>query len=546
MSHVLRIARYLWAKERTAGWRALLLSVVVLLAGIALLGLSGWFIVAAGAAGLAGVGQIFDVFRPSAGVRFLALGRTAARYGERVLSHDATLRALARLRLQILRHLTRAPFSRMIRFRGAEVLNRLTWDIDALDGLIIRLVLPILAGGATLVLSFIALWGLVDFWLALFVVGGVITASLGIFAALVRRSYRPAQEVDRLTQDLRSGVVDHLRGRDVLAFAGQLDSNAAKMVAMSAHLSSAQSEIATQEQKAGAALVLASGVISAGTMIIGGLLALSGQITPALAALGFFATLALFEVSAPLRRGLAEIGRIRAASGRLSDYVDPVALRALSARQGSKRPSLQVQGVQVGFSQPLLSQPLSFALNAGETAALIGPSGSGKTTVLNTIAGLMGPLSGSVSPDAKGPETIGYLTQRPALIRSTIRDAVLFGRDDNDARLQEVLDAVGLWDTVVSRGGLDARLGESGAGLSGGQRKRLALARVLIRRPNILLLDEVSEGLDRKTAQYVLDAVRCYLPDAVILMASHRDIELAFSGKHIPLEPADRAGRGEP
>jgi ATP-binding cassette subfamily C protein CydC len=107
MSPLWRIARAIWGEERTALSRGLALSIIVLLAGAALLGLSGWFVTATGAAGVAGIGIAFDVFRPSAGVRMLALGRTAARYGERILTHDATLRSLARLRLRVLDGLSR-------------------------------------------------------------------------------------------------------------------------------------------------------------------------------------------------------------------------------------------------------------------------------------------------------------------------------------------------------------------------------------------------------------------------------------------------------
>ena len=107
-----QIYRLLWRADKRAMRRGLALSVAVLVAGAALLGLSGWFITAAAAAGLAGAGAVFDVFRPSAGVRFLALGRTAARYGERLLTHDATLRALANLRVRLLAGIAARPWRR--------------------------------------------------------------------------------------------------------------------------------------------------------------------------------------------------------------------------------------------------------------------------------------------------------------------------------------------------------------------------------------------------------------------------------------------------
>ena len=134
MRPVLRIVRLLLAAAPWAMVRGAALSVVVLLMGAALLGLSGWFITATGVAGLAGLGIAFDVFRPSAGVRFLALGRTAARYGERLLTHDATLRALAALRVTLLRRHAGADARALMGLRSESVLTRIVSDVDALDG----------------------------------------------------------------------------------------------------------------------------------------------------------------------------------------------------------------------------------------------------------------------------------------------------------------------------------------------------------------------------------------------------------------------------
>lgn len=120
MRHLMRILQLIWAGNRAALLRGGALAVAVLLMGVALLGLSGWYITAAAAVGLVGAGAAFDVFRPSALIRFFALGRTAARYGERLLSHDAVLRGLETLRLAVLNGYLAAPFARLIRLRGAE------------------------------------------------------------------------------------------------------------------------------------------------------------------------------------------------------------------------------------------------------------------------------------------------------------------------------------------------------------------------------------------------------------------------------------------
>lgn len=146
MHDLIYIVRLLWREERRTFLRGLSLSLAVLLAGLALIGLSGWFITAAAVAGLAGAGAAFNVFTPGAGVRFLALGRTLARYGERLSTHDATLRALESLRITLLKGIARKPFAAIMQMRASATLNRILSDIDALDGLTLRLLFPVAAG----------------------------------------------------------------------------------------------------------------------------------------------------------------------------------------------------------------------------------------------------------------------------------------------------------------------------------------------------------------------------------------------------------------
>jgi hypothetical protein len=208
------------------------LSIIVLLAGAALLGLSGWFVTATGAAGVAGIGIAFDVFRPSAGVRMLALGRTAARYGERILTHDATLRSLARLRLRVLDGLATQPARDAGPLRSPAMLNRVTADVDALDGVAIRLVFPILAGGVTLVAAGAMLAWLVAPVVALWVVGTLATGAALAMIVEGRRAIAPAAEAEAARQALRSAAVEHLRARTILTFAGSLLSERAQVLAM--------------------------------------------------------------------------------------------------------------------------------------------------------------------------------------------------------------------------------------------------------------------------------------------------------------------------
>ena len=172
MSVLLTLIKRLVAEQRMAFARGLALSFLVLAMGAALLGLSGWFVTAAAVAGVTGLGLGFDFFQPSAGVRGLALGRAVARYGERLLTHDATLRALADLRLALMDGVSRRPHEDQAKLRSAEALNRMTSDVDALDGLLLRLALPFLAGGMVQLAALLMLWWLegLSVGLAVFVI----------------------------------------------------------------------------------------------------------------------------------------------------------------------------------------------------------------------------------------------------------------------------------------------------------------------------------------------------------------------------------------
>jgi ATP-binding cassette subfamily C protein CydC len=549
MSPLWRIARAIWGEERMALSRGLALSIIVLLAGAALLGLSGWFVTATGAAGVAGIGIAFDVFRPSAGVRMLALGRTAARYGERILTHDATLRSLARLRLRVLDGLATQPVETLARLRSPSMLNRVTADVDALDGVAIRLVFPILAGGVTLVAAGALLAWLVAPVVALWVVG---TLAMGAALAMIvegRRAIAPAAEAEAALQALRSAAVEHLRARTILTVAGSLLSERAQVLAHDAAARTAERRLTQLDRRAATMASGSAMLAAAGALAIGGQMALEEAITPAAAAIAVFAALALAEALAPLHRGIAEIGRMRDAAARLAPTLearqDP---RSSVGHVGEVEPGLSLRGVSVAApgSATALIQPIDLHVAPGEMIALTGKSGRGKSTLLNAISGLSLPLSGTILLDGSAPDDLsegalrarlGYLPQASRLVSGTIRSNLrLAAPDVTDGQMQALLTDLGLWPALAPRGGLDMALGEGGTGLSGGEARRVALARVILRHPAILLLDEPTEGLDPNSANGVLATIKSHLPNAAVLLATHRDTDLSACDRKLTLK----------
>lgn len=542
MRPLLRILGHMLREERRALLRGALLSTLVLVMGAALLGLSGWFIVAAAAAGLAGAGQVFDVFRPSAMVRFLALGRTGARYGERLTTHDATLRAIARLRVRLLDGLGAQGWEQLIRLRGAEAINRITADVDALDGVPLRLALPLLAGGAVHALAFPVIWWLVDLRVALVIALGSLGGAAAVLFFGAWAAWAPSRRLEGAAQVFRTQMIDLVGARGDLAVYGQLARQGGAAAAAEARRHAAAQRLDRIERQAGAALGLVGAAVAAAALAIGGGLAAEGAITPARAAIGFFAALALFEAIAPLRRTLSELGRMQQAAARVSERLKPVPARVVA--EGSA-PAGVLEMHDVSFTRPGSARAVlcgvSLRVVPGERVALAGPSGSGKSTILLLAAGLLRPDSGTVTLDGTALDKIGEARLRGAVTLLTQRASLLMGSVSENLRLADpgadeaalwrALKAAGLDKVIEARGGLETRLGPRGAGLSGGEARRLLLARTILRRPSVLLLDEPTEGLDSERAATVLAGLDVALPEAAIVMAAHRAEELDFAGR---------------
>lgn len=515
-----------------------LLALLVLSSGVALLGLSGWFITAAAAAGLAGAGLVFDVFSPAAGVRMLAITRTAARYGERLASHDAVLRALAALRVRLIAAQARAPWEALNRLRSAEALNRLGADVEALDGLLLRLILPLGAAVLTLAGTFAALWLLVGLPLAMLVAGGLAAGGALVYVLGARAARRPSAALETATQHLRRGIVETLGAREALAVAGRLQARRAAIEAQDAERQGLARRLDRIERRAAAALSLMVAGSVAGALWLGGSLVATETLTPARAALALFVALALAETLAPLRRALAERGRIREAASRIAPLLAEAP--AAPAAPPAADPVLRLEAVTFARATTPLLRDITLTLAPGDRIAIAGPSGSGKSTLLHLAAGLIAPTAGRITLGGAQlvPGDVTLVSQRSALLQASIAENLrLAAPEAPDADLWQVLDAVQLAGVVRARGGLDARLGPRGAGLSGGEARRLALARALLRRPTVLLLDEPAAGLDPATARATLHGLAAALPRAAMLIAAHRAEELAFAGRVLKLTP---------
>ncbi|RAX43215.1 amino acid ABC transporter ATP-binding/permease protein [Rhizobium tropici] len=503
-----------------------LLSALTVLAGIALLGLSGWLITATSLAGLTATAITFDVFAPSAGIRLLAILRTAARYGERVTTHDATLSVLAALRENLFRGWAAPSAATMLMRRPAKLLFRLTVDIDALDSLYSRILVPAAVAIVSALAVSIALM-LLSVPFALLVGLWLVAAGLGIPALAGRLALKPARRRAHAIEALRSRAIDLVAGQTELVMAGRLQAQCAALAVADYRLREADDTLNRIESGVVAGFGLASAALLSGTLLAVTTLAERNLIGAPVAALGLLVALAALEPFAALRRGALELGRTVLAARRLSPR--PIHTAHPPAHSMPEDGlAIQVSGVSARYDGAAMAslENITLSLALGEHLAVIGPSGAGKSTLFAIVAGELAIERGVVET---APATM--LTQRTELFQDSLRDNLrLADPDADDEMLDAALANAGLLEDVLALPkGLDTRLGESGLGLSGGQSRRLALARMFLRDTPIWLLDEPTEALDRETGRDVMQRIADRSRGRSLVIATHirREAEIA-------------------
>lgn len=529
------------------------LAALTVLAGVALLGLSGWFITATAAAGSAAATALtFDVFRPAAGIRMLALLRTGGRYGERLVSHDATLGLLAELRERLFRAHARPDRARALKARPARLLHRLTVEVDALDNLYLRVLLPAAAAVITAALAALAL-ALIDPLLGLGVGLGVAVTGIALPLALARAADRPARRRAAALEALRMRTVDLVAGQTDHLMTGRIGAARDHAAAAEDRLALADDRLNRLDTAAAGGFGAAGAVLLAGSLAAAGGLVQAGIATVPQAALVVLVALALMEPFAALRRGVLDLGRTVIAARRLLPMLKPRALRTGGAPPppAADPPpvplALVIEDLHFahdGAAAPLFDG-LSLALARGERVALLGPSGAGKSTLVELIAGERRPDRGRIR--ALPHSLLGQATELFA--DDLAGNLLLADPAATSDRMLAALDRAGLGQLVRDHpAGLGQRLGEGGEGLSSGQRRRMALARIFLRDAPLLLLDEPTDGLDARTAAEVLTTVKEMPQTQTILVVTHLRREAALADRLLIMEDGRITGdlrRGE-
>ena len=511
-----------------------LLMAATIAAGIGLLALSGWFITATGLTALlwsAGLRQPFDVYVPGGGIRFFALTRTLSRYAERLYNHDTVLRLLADLRTAHFRTMSRLDAATLARWRSAQWLNRLTADIDALDNLYLRLLAPPLVAFLGII-AVAMLIGVFHRPMA-FAIGSALLMLLALVTAGVALATHRlgTAQVDRL-DTLRSQAVEHVQGMAELAAAGALPAHRRNLLRLSA-LSVAEEQTLRGRSALAQAISTLVMQILALCVLGGALLAFrEGSISGPIAVMLTLSLLGLAEAIGGLPTAFAMFGATRRAAQRLNQQHNARSVLAMHDIGATPVPGpvgLAFCDVAVGHAG---LAGLNLRIEPGERLAVLGPSGCGKSTLADLAARLIDPDAGTLlangvslrklSLDAWRRQ-VGYLTQRTELLQDSIAANLRLARPDaTNAQLWAVLEVVEMADAVEGfADGMLTWTGESGRQLSGGEARRLALARVLLKDAPLLILDEPFSGLDEATAARIRDNLEPWLAGRTVLMFAH-------------------------
>jgi ATP-binding cassette subfamily C protein CydC len=497
---------------------------------LGLLGLSGWFIASCYLSGLVPL-STFSYLAPSGGVRSFALARVGGRYAERLVTHAATLRWLTRLRTQMFLDAAAAAPDRLRRLRSGEALDRAMSDADTLDRVLIRTVVP-LCVAVVAVLAGTGVIGAVSVPAgAAFLAASVVTTVMAL-SAHGRRDRHMTVASSRGAA--RSEVIASVDAWEEMVSLGAVQQLRASTSAALDVMQQAESDAARARSRTRLLVDCCAGVTLAAVLAVCVLSA--PRVSMPDTALIVLLTAGVLELLAALPAAVQSARDAMDAAHRIAVLAPPTSVPG--AEDGSVASLAAAGGLSVQVSRlPLAPGPgpgigrLDLAVAEGELLVVSGCSGSGKTTLLRTLAGELTPTMGAVlvggrSPHAYEPGRIVFVAHDDYLFAGSVAENVrLADPAVSTERIEAVLLAMGL-----TQRGIDARtlVGLGGRALSGGECRRLCLARAIVRNPRVLLLDEPTEGVDGPTARLVLRRLRELLPTATIVAAIHdRDLDAA-------------------
>lgn len=514
-------------------------------AAVSLLAVSGWLIVSASI-----VDSLVPLSIAVVGVRFFAVSRAVTRYLERLSGHDAALRQLASTRADMVRRLIPLSPAGLGSTDRGRVLTALVDDVENLQNVPLRVVQPLgvaalVAVGAVGFIAFVSPPAALTLAVCLLVAAAAAIGLGWVFGS------RAEASVSERRAELSAALVDYFGSLDVLIAYGAEEQAHARITA-------ADAALRRVVDRASLAQAIAAGVVStvAGSASVWALAAAApgltdGAIDGPWLAVAVLVPMVVFEIFGTVPVAAASWRSVRSSAERIVDVLPERMPEELRSDAGDDieiegTPSLRLRGVRANWpgGAPAL-RGVDLDLRPGERVLVSGPSGAGKSSLAAALVGFLRVegdylVGGRDAAELSGPalrRVIGLCEQSPQLFDEDVRQNLLFARDTaSDDELRDVLDRVGLGAWVTERGGLDARVGDRGALVSGGQAQRISLARALLRGFPVLVLDEPTAGVDPEASDALLRDLLQAAGDQSVLLISHVAPPAGTVGRTVRIE----------
>ena len=539
------------------------LATITVLANVGLLAISGWFLASMAAAGIAGVQM--NYFTPAGTIRFLAIVRTASRYGERLVTHNATFLLLSEIRTNVFATLSKLNNVDLAMSRSADLVNRLQNDVDALDKFYLNVLLPMLVAllSVPIIMLFMSAY---NGNVALICFTGIVLIGVVIPALLSAKLTKNSHKETQLSAQLRSELSDTLTGLRELSIyqarSQQLNKCDELSEQYNQQLFIRHKALANSD---GLSLLVVQLAMLASIATIVPLVYANSMVNVELAMLSLF-VLASFESVLLLPNAFIELPSVLKAAERLFSLEDKAANSQVKdthvdvdEKFSAQNNTLALNNISYQYGEQTALTDVSFELMPQQKVAIVGRSGSGKTTLVNLLTGLWPLQQGSITLNNQNSvvnlhslnsdiraSVINILAQQHHIFDGTLSENLRYAAPN--ATKEQMIEALSLaqlspWFNELKEG-LKTRLGTGGRNVSQGQSRRIAIAQALLKSPAILVLDEPTEGLDNQSKQGVMQAIMHAMNNASVLTITHDPALLAQMDNVVWLEDGKVVAQG--
>lgn len=476
--------------------------------------------------------NIMIVYVPIVAVRAFSIGQAVFPYLEKLVSHDIVLRILAKYRNKLYKLLEPQTVFLQSRFKTGDLLGILSDDIEKLQDFYIRTLLPSITG--LIVYTVIAI--VVGFFDLIFMV--ILLAVLGVivflmpmigYFVMIRNHLFIKEQKGKLYQH----ITDAMFGQLDWLISGRVKEVVSNVATQNKRLMERETKVYRWHHFRDAFLHLIIGIVIIAMMVWTDIQTDQGAISPTIIAAFVLMMFSITESLLPINNAVEEVPTYLDSLKRMNTIENKSINHLVEAdkQPRNNHPTMMIDKVSYRYatSEKKTINDLSLTIQPGKKLAILGKSGTGKSTLLKLLAGVIQPDSGKVLLDDVAVHRemlanyISVLNQKPHLFHTTIANNIRIGKNDaTDEEIKEVLKVTQILDMIESLPkGIHTQMEEMGKRFSGGERQRIAFARVLIQQTPIVLIDEPATGLDPITERALLTTMLQAAKDRTVILVTH-------------------------